>query len=133
MKMIIYYFNNTFRGTALEGLHPVLIHFIETLRHLLHLYQTARNNEDLSVDEQNEQITEILNSSDFDDLSIIAFNICEKSFKFLIQEMIGSFEDQYSGDTTRRIVLFVIFLIILLITFLALWTPFVNKLNKEVS
>ncbi len=43
-----------------------------------------------------------------------------------------SINDDYNSKLNTRMACFIVFVIIVLIAYLVLWTPFVNKLNKEV-
>ena len=121
-------------GSMTEGLHPVMIYFIETLRDLLREYQDIQNDPNLPTDsDKNSSIsTNILNSKKYKNIEIIVTQVSEQSFTFLRTSLINSLKSKDASQSTRRVISFVVILILILLVFVSIWTPFINNLNKEV-
>lgn len=71
-------------------------------------------------------------SGSFNILDIIQQEFIEETFRLLNNLQKQGVEKDFETETQRRLALFICFIIIMLIAFLTIWTPFVNKLNKDV-
>ena len=124
-------------GTLVEGLHPVIIHYIEQLRERLTLYRNYQikynSNDTEELAEMNQTLTdEFLSVRQFKAMERTIFEVIEFSIEYLINSLIGSYASQYDAEVTKRIIIFICFLIVFFIAFVFLWIPFTNKLNDEV-
>jgi len=118
-------------STLVEGLHPVIINYIEKLRERLSIYRFYMGMED--QDEANEGITKrLLGNVEMIVMELTVFEVIDFPIRFLIDALIESYINQYDGEITKRIVLFVCFLLLLIIAFIGIWAPFTNRLNEQV-
>ncbi len=120
-------------GTLAEGLHPVIVEYIEQIRETLTSYSTLIN----STTNQtliNSTLSgySYLNGTVFRALDTTVFQVIDVAMRYLVDSLISSYTSQYDTEVTKRIIMFICFTIFFLISFLALWLPFVSKLNEEV-
>ena len=118
-------------GTLVEGLHPVIIHYIEQLREQLTSYKSIAASNDTDVNAT--MTASFLSGTTIKSLETTIFQIIDVAIRYLVDSLISSYTSQHDSEITKRIIMFICFVIAFLIAFLALWTPFVNKLNEEVS
>jgi len=119
-------------GTTKEGLHPVYVNFIEATREMLTAYKTILS-KNWSQERKNEEIGKtLLSSSQFSDMEKSVYEIIDAALRFLVDELIGSYDTRSGNDMTQRVILYVSFLLCFFIGYLALWSPFTNKLSNEV-
>jgi hypothetical protein len=74
----------------------------------------------------------LLNSDYFQDLYITQFIFIQDTQRYLVSIFTSSVNDDYDSKLNTRMACFIVFVIVVLIAYLVLWTPFVSKLNKEV-
>ena len=121
---------NFLEGTIKEGLHPVIVHFIESMREMLTKYREIKNS---SLENINQTIQdELLNSAKFNDMEISIFDIADPALRYLVDELVNSHDNKTSSNTTIRVILFIVFLILTCIIYLALWTPRISRFSNEV-
>lgn len=109
--------NQFISGTTNEGLHPVMINFIETIRQIL-----LEEKESLA----NFNDTKVWN------LENISYYFIQPSFTYLKSSLKESFNESYKSESMRRLILYVCFIIFLLLVFVAIWIPFVNHMNRDI-
>ena len=105
-------------------MQTVLARYFETLRLTLRKYLEAA---DATAQKA------LLDSVDFYELDEIHFKYIQPIFRRLVSLLKQTMNDDYQQRVDRRLAVFIVFFIILCTAFLVIWTPFVNKLNKEVS
>jgi len=59
-------------------------------------------------------------------------NIGENFFIYLNKNLLNEFSDVNNNMNTRRIIMFIIYTLFIIIMFLLIWIKFVNKLDKEI-
>eukprot|EP00826_Nyctotherus_ovalis_P045780 TRINITY_DN5099_c0_g6_i1.p1 TRINITY_DN5099_c0_g6~~TRINITY_DN5099_c0_g6_i1.p1 ORF type:complete len:1005 (+),score=328.90 TRINITY_DN5099_c0_g6_i1:78-3092(+) len=121
-------------GTIMEGLHPVIIHYIEQLRESLTSYRSLWDREKNGESGINGTLSEeLLEDESFEEMEKTIFEVIELSIQYLIDSLIESYTSQYDTEITKRIIMFICFLVLLILVFLILWIPFTNRLNDEVD
>ena len=117
-------------GIVTEGLHPVIIYFIESVRDMLRDYNQIKAEASTTM---NQDLTKLLNNDLYTNIETINNEISESSFTYLRNGLVNALTGRDSVESTRRVIMFVIVLLLLCVIFIALWNPFVNNLNKEVN
>lgn len=103
----------------------MLARYIETLKYTLNAYV---------LDQQNGTNVETLyNSQYFEDLYIMEFRFIKNAFRSFITALTNMVNSSYTSLANTRMAAFVVFIIGLVMSYLILWTPFVNRLNNEVK
>ena len=113
-------------GTTKEGLHPVIIQFIETIRQMLFHYIDA------SICSTSQMCLALMETDELSNLESISFDYMENSFDYLKTQLEEDFASKYKNDGLRRLVMFISFIVFLLFIFVAVWIPFVNNMNRDV-
>ncbi len=119
-------------GTTKEGLHPVIVNFIETARDVLVSYKTIADlnmSESATIAAVNKQL---LFSSSFTAMETSIFEIADPALRYLVDSIVDSHSSRQSTDVRLRIILYLCFLFGFLLGYLAFWSPFINKLSDEV-
>jgi len=80
----------------------------------------------------NDTLRKIFNSEIMRELYITQFIFIKDSFRSLMQTFTESVNAGFQNNIDTRMAAFIVFVIALVMAYLVLWTPFVNKLNKEV-
>ncbi len=120
-------------GTLAEGLHPVIVQYIEQLREQLTAYKSAIASSTNQTIVNATMTSSFLNTIAMKNMETTIFQVIDVAMRYLVDSLVSSYTSQHDTEVTKRIILFICFIIIFLIAFLALWTPFVNKLNEEVT
>lgn len=103
----------------------MLARYFETLKDTLR---------DYVLDQQNgTNVQTLYNSQYFEDLYIIQFRFIKNAFRSFIAALADAVNSSYTSLANTRMAAFVVFIIGLVISYLILWTPFVNRLNNEVK
>ena len=124
--------NDFAEGIVSEGIHPVIIFFIERLREMLRQYMLIQSNDNIQDKLQSVNDT-LLNTIDYKELEIICNQIIETTFTSLRNSMITSLTGKHNSESTRRVIMFIVILVLLFVTFMFLWSPFITTINKEVN
>ena len=103
----------------------MLTRYFETLKQTLedYVYLTDNGSDPMAL----------INSQEFFELYAIQFVFIQNTFRSFVASLWNSTNGDYTSIIDTRMALFIVFIIALAITYLILWTPFVNKLNREVS
>jgi len=117
--------NSFLEGTTREGLHPVLIGFIESIREILTSYKEFNLSNNTAKDD-------LISSELFDRMEISLFELANSALRYLIDKLVDSHGKKASNDLTQRVILYIVFLLLLFLAFLIFWMPFTNKLSNEV-
>jgi len=75
---------------------------------------------------------ELLKDPVFEELYIIQFRFIHDCYRSLLSTFVGSVNDQYFRTSDTRMAAFIGFMVAICLSYLVLWTPFVNKLSKEI-
>ena len=97
-------------------MHTVLVRYFETLRNLLSDFQESQNNLEGSTEMQ-----EAL------EMELIYIHL---SFRILIDNLKVEFDDTFDWSMYVKTLIYTIFNVALVLIFLFIWRPFVNKLNS---
>eukprot|EP00826_Nyctotherus_ovalis_P023943 TRINITY_DN1843_c0_g1_i2.p1 TRINITY_DN1843_c0_g1~~TRINITY_DN1843_c0_g1_i2.p1 ORF type:complete len:743 (+),score=191.93 TRINITY_DN1843_c0_g1_i2:82-2310(+) len=73
--------DNFLEGTTKEGLHPVLINFIETMREILTNYK--------EISGDNSKIESLLNSNSFANMETSIFELANPALRYLVDELVA--------------------------------------------
>ncbi len=119
-------------GTTKEGLHPVLVNFIESMREILSSYKVIADKNTTAAAKSSEVTLKLLSSEDFSDMETSIFDVADPALRYLVDELSSSHDDRYSSDVRQRVILYVCFLFGLLLGYFALWSPFTDRLSNEV-
>ncbi len=60
------------------------------------------------------------------------FRFIQDTFRVLVQTLGEAVNNDFQSDIDTRISAFIIYIMGIVIAYLILWTPFLNKLNREV-
>ena len=120
-------------GTTKEGLHPVIINFIESAREILVNYKIIVDENTTDVVKAAKINKSLFSASQFADMETSIFAVADPALRFLVDELVASHEARSSNDIRLRIILYVCFLFAFLVGFFAVWSPFTDKLSDEVS
>ena len=97
-------------------MHTVLVRYFETLRNLLSDFQESQDNLEDSTEMQ-----EAL------EMELIYIHL---SFRILIDNLKVEFDDTFDWSMYVKTLIYTIFNVALVLIFLFIWRPFVNKLNS---
>ena len=102
----------------------MLMRYFETLKETLKVY--------INFNERGWNTMNLINSNYFLELYIIQFRFIQDSFRSFVDLLKLSTNGEFESIIDTRMAAFIIFIIALAIAYLILWTPFVNRLNREV-
>ena len=103
----------------------MLVRYFETLKETMNLY-VERKEKGLSA-------MDLINSNYFLELYLIQYRFISDSFRSFVTTLTASTNTEYQTTIDSRMAAFIVFVILIIIAYLILWTPFVSKLNKEVT
>jgi hypothetical protein len=103
----------------------MLMRYFETLKETLKIY--------INYDDKGYKTLNLINSNYFLELYIIQFRFIQDSFRSFVNVLKTSTNGEFQSIIDTRMAAFIIFIIALAVAYLILWTPFVNRLNREVS
>lgn len=110
-----------------------MLHYIDLLRNMLNYYKAIISNTSSDKDYKINQIhTLLLNSKDYKDFERIANEMSEQAFLFLIDQLLTSINSYSSSEVSRRIILFIIYLIAIVLSYVIIWRRFVINLSKDI-
>lgn len=61
------------------------------------------------------------------------FRLIQSSFRGLVDTLKQSMNSNYTSTTDTKMAAFIVFIIGGVVAYLILWTPFVSRLNREVT
>jgi hypothetical protein len=99
--------------------------YFETLKETLKVYISYK---DLDL-----PTLSLLDTSYFRELYIVQFRFIQDSFRAFVKTLKEATNGDFQSIIDTRMAAFIIFIIAIAVAYLILWTPFVNKLNREVS
>jgi hypothetical protein len=102
----------------------MLMRYFETLKETLKIY--------INYEDKGFKTLNLINSNYFLELYIIQFRFIQDSFRSFVNVLKTSTNGEFQGIIDTRMAAFIIFIIALAVAYLILWTPFVNRLNREV-
>lgn len=103
----------------------MLMRYFETLKETLKIY--------INYEDRGWNPLSLVNSNYFLELYIIQYRFIQDSFRSFVNILKTSTNGEFQSIIDTRMAAFIIFLIALAVAYLILWTPFVNRLNREVS
>lgn len=65
-------------------------------------------------------------------LDVIQNFVTQKFMRELVSSLSTSIQSEFSFRTERKIAIFIVFLIVILIAFIVFWLPFLNGLNLQI-
>ena len=83
--------------------------------------------------EKGYQTKNLLKSNYFVELYITQFRFIQDSMRDFVSTLKSTTNEDFKSMIDTRMAAFIVFIIGLVIAYLVLWTPFVNKLNNEVK
>jgi hypothetical protein len=98
--------------------------YFETLKETLKVY--------ISYKDLDQPTLSLLDTSYFRELYIVQFRFIQDSFRAFVKTLKEATNGDFQSIIDTRMAAFIIFIIAIAIAYLILWTPFVNKLNREV-
>lgn len=107
-----------------QGLQSMLMRYFETLKETLKIY--------INYEDKGFKTLNLINSNYFLELYIIQFRFIQDSFRSFVNVLKTSTNGEFQGIIDTRMAAFIIFIIALAVAYLILWTPFVNRLNREI-
>eukprot|EP01016_Furgasonia_blochmanni_P027631 TRINITY_DN2910_c0_g1_i2.p1 TRINITY_DN2910_c0_g1~~TRINITY_DN2910_c0_g1_i2.p1 ORF type:complete len:296 (-),score=88.30 TRINITY_DN2910_c0_g1_i2:228-1115(-) len=132
-------------GSVYQGLAVALTRHFENLRYLLTLYVKYSTNASATFDnintikymavtqsQQRNNILNIMNLQQAVEIDTLQTLYIKHSFRFLMDRFITSLDNQFNSDMASRLALLIAFNILLLIIYLIVWLPLVNRLNKNI-
>jgi hypothetical protein len=99
--------------------------YFETLKETLKVYIYYKDS-DLPT-------LSLIDTSYFRELYIVQFRFIQDSFRAFVKTLKEATNGEFQSIIDTRMAAFIIFIIAIAVAYLILWTPFVNKLNREVS
>ena len=75
----------------------------------------------------------LVNSNSFLELYIIQYIFIEDTFRGFVTSLTNATNGEFNSIINTRMAAFIVFVIAMALAYLALWTPFVNNLNREVT
>jgi hypothetical protein len=58
--------------------------------------------------------------------------VTQNLMRTLVSSLATSIQDEFSFRTERKIAIFIVYLIVILISFIVFWLPFLNGLNYQI-
>lgn len=118
--------NNFISGSLNQGLHVVIIRYFETLRNMLNLYQnnTAARNQTA--------IRDMVNLEAYFELYVVQNFVTQKFMRELVSSLGTTIQAEFQFRSERKIAIFIVYLIVVLIAFIVFWLPFLNGLNFQI-
>jgi len=125
LDLIPYPCSSFISNSAVFGLQTVMMRYFEQAKEVL-----KKNY--IIYDNQGFISQDLLKDPLFEELYIIQFRFLHDCFRTLLETFTGSVNSGFQSTIDTRMAAFIVFIIALILAYLILWTPFVNKLNKEI-
>jgi len=122
-------------GIARQGLQTVMVQYVEVVREMLRLYLEIKENKNTSENEKTKLYQGLLrnnNGAYIEEAETIVNVIMEKSYQYLLNKMIAAYNEMHDNEITRRVILFIVMIVIILLGFMMMWMPFISKLSTEI-
>ena len=78
-------------------------------------------------------IVSMLASGDFKLMYWMQFRFIQNAFRALVATLNSNTNGDFTSTINTKMALFIVFVIVVALAYLMLWTPFVNALNRDVS
>ena len=79
------------------------------------------------------QLSGLLNTSQFKTLYWMQFRFLQDAFRILVKTLNTATNNDFENTINTKMALFIVFVIAVVLAYLIFWTPFVSKLNRDVS
>lgn len=56
----------------------------------------------------------------------------KESFRILMAEFKASLNDEFDSALTRRLIIFIVFILVLCATYIVIWFPLISKVSNDV-
>jgi hypothetical protein len=130
---------NFISGSLTNGLHVVTVRYFETLRNNLNLYQVNKlaNNDTIikqmyNLDSYNELCKYTVPPPNNYPIDVIQNFVTQKFMREMVSTLSTTIQDEFSYRIQRKIVIFIIFVIKILVVYIIVWLPFLNNLNLQI-
>jgi len=61
------------------------------------------------------------------------FRFIQDAFRTLVDTLKQTTNADFSTSAFTKLAVFVVFIVLIVVSYLIIWTPFVNRLNRDVS
>ena len=75
----------------------------------------------------------MVNSANFQELYILQFRLIGDSLTYLVESLTTATNTEFQNIVSYKVIAFVLFVVLIIFAYLALWLPFVIRMSKDVS
>jgi hypothetical protein len=75
----------------------------------------------------------MVNSANFQELYILQFRLIGDSLTYLVESLTTATNTEFQNIVSYKVIAFVLFVVLIIFAYLALWLPFVIRISKDVS
>eukprot|EP01022_Parablepharisma_sp_SALTPOND_P033551 TRINITY_DN88_c0_g1_i1.p1 TRINITY_DN88_c0_g1~~TRINITY_DN88_c0_g1_i1.p1 ORF type:complete len:1755 (-),score=211.95 TRINITY_DN88_c0_g1_i1:16687-21951(-) len=122
-------------GISREGLQTIMVQYVEVIREMLRLYQEIKSNSEMTEDQKTKAYQSLLRNNDsayIEEADTIVHGIMERSFQYLSDKLIRAYDELLEYEITRRVIMFIVLLLLIILGFIVMWAPFISKLSTEI-